>query len=178
MKKRFFNITLCKIIKLLYFRTSFAFLRTRLYSKHIFIHFNTLIQGGQGMFSKSKILVLFLALGIFAAPETVSKQSAAFSFPPTGVILQKTYLMGGKAFSCKKSFSGRQVISLSWALPTKAENGKISIFTLSGALVKSFPVTAQKGMVNWDASHGTVASGIYLASLSYGPYKSNLKIMK
>jgi hypothetical protein len=131
------------------------------------------------MFSKSKILVLFLALGIFAAPENISKQSAAFSFPTgIGVITPKTYLMGEKAFSCRKSFSGKQVISLSWALPTKAENGKISIFTLSGALVKSFPVTAQKGMVNWDASHGIVASGIYLATLTYGPYKSNLKIMK
>lgn len=128
------------------------------------------------MVSKCRILVLFLALGLFA--ETVTQQSAPFSFPGTGVISQKTFLLGDKAFTCKKTFSGREIISFSWALPVKAENGKISIYSLSGALVKSFPVTAQKGVVNWEASQGKVASGIYLASLSYGPYKRNIKIMK
>jgi len=60
------------------------------------------------MFSKSKILVLFLAVCIFAAPETKTATSAQFSFiQGVGVFQPRLYSVEGMYFSCKKLVNGK-----------------------------------------------------------------------
>lgn len=130
------------------------------------------------MFSKSKILVLFLAVCIFAAPETVQKSSAQFSFiQGIGVFQPRHYSMDGMYFSCKRLVNGKGAISFSWSLPTgKNDMGKISLFTVSGKLIRSFDVKSQEGRFSWNMPV-RMASGVYFAVLTYGTFKKNVKIL-
>lgn len=130
------------------------------------------------MFSKSKLLVLFLAMCIFAAPETKTATSAQFTFKlGTGVHLPKYYSVDAMYFSCKKLVNGKGALSFSWSLPgVKADKGKISLFTVSGKLIRAFDVKSQEGRVSWNMP-SRMASGVYFATLSYGTFKKNVKIL-
>lgn len=122
------------------------------------------------------VMVLF-SFSLFAA-ETVVKNSVPFSFPMT-VGVRWNSLSKGKMASFIPIFhyAGNRNIELSWSLPGKVENGSISIFTLTGARIKTFPVASQEGSVVWNISADTkVANGIYFARLSNGAYKKNLKL--
>jgi hypothetical protein len=131
------------------------------------------------MFSKSKILVLFLAICVFAATETIQKSSTQFKFVPgVGVLQSKTYSTNGMYFSCKKLVNGKGNISFSWSLPNaKADMGKISLYTVSGKLIRAFDVKSQEGRISWSMPNARMASGIYFAVLSYGTFTKNLKIV-
>ena len=128
------------------------------------------------MFLKSKILVLFLALCVFAAQEILTKSSPVFSV--TGVTYQKVYNSGAFSFSYKKLFSGKGVVTFSWTLPSvKAEKGKLSFYTVSGKLLKSFEIASNEGCLNWNMNQSKIASGVYFATLTYGQYKKSLKVL-
>jgi hypothetical protein len=131
------------------------------------------------MLLKSRILVLFLALGILAAPETVTKTSSQFIFQKgIGVLFPKVYSMNGMSFTYKKVIAGKESMSFSWSLPkVKADMGKLSIFTLSGKIVKSFDVTSSEGSRTWSLPQGKIASGVYFARLTYGKFNKSLKVM-
>jgi hypothetical protein len=131
------------------------------------------------MFSKSKILVLFLAICVFAAPETKTATSAQFSFiQGVGVFQPRLYSMDGMYLSCKKLVNGKGAISFSWSLPAiKADMGKISVFTVSGKLIKVFDVKSQEGRISWSMPNARMASGVYFATLTYGTFKKNIKIL-
>jgi hypothetical protein len=131
------------------------------------------------MFSKSRILVFFLALGIFAAPENISVSSAPFSFAPTGVIYQNYYSMMGSHFSYKKLTNGKQALQFSWSIrgTKKSDMGKLSLYTVSGKLIKSFDLASPEKSISWSMPHGKMANGVYFAVLTYGLFKKNLKII-
>jgi hypothetical protein len=131
------------------------------------------------MFSKSKILVLFLAVCVFAAPEIKTATSAQFSFiQGVGVLQSKIYSMDGMYFSSKRLVNGKGAISFSWSLPAvKADMGKISLFTVSGKLIKAFDVKSQEGRISWSMPNARMASGVYFAVLTYGSFKKNIKIL-
>jgi hypothetical protein len=131
------------------------------------------------MILKSSIFVLLMVLGVFAAPEILTKSSAPFAFKPgIGVIYQKGYTINGIGFSYKKAASGKPAMVFSWTLP-KEKNipGKLSIFSISGRLVKSFDLSSTQGSVNWVMRNGKAGSGVYFAKLSYGSFNKNLKIV-
>jgi hypothetical protein len=131
------------------------------------------------MFSHCRILVLFLAFGVFAAPETVSKASNPFIFQKgIGVIYPKVYSVNGMSFSYKKITARKESMSFSWSLSKeKADLGTLSIFTLSGKMVKSFDVTSPEGSRTWSMPRSRMASGVYFAKLSYGKFNKSLKIV-
>jgi hypothetical protein len=131
------------------------------------------------MFSKCRILVLFLALGVFAAHEDVSKSSAPFSFVQVGVINPANYSAHGMSFSYKKVVAGKQGMIFSWSLPAmKADMGRLSLYTVSGKLVKSFSFTSKdKPYIAWSMPRGKMAGGVYFASLSFGQFKKTLKVL-
>jgi hypothetical protein len=130
------------------------------------------------MSPKCKILVLFLALGVFAAPENLQKSSAAFSFVQAGVINPYAYWANGSYFSCRKIANGKQGMVFSWSiLGNTAQIGKLSIYTVSGKMIRSFDLTSRDKSVSWNMPQGKLASGVYFAVLNFGLLKKNLKIM-
>ena len=120
-------------------------------------------------------LVLLIASGALFA-QTVEKFSASFTFP-----LTITSAVGKQVQPSQVSFfrsAGvvlhRGVFLLDWSVPPAAGQGKISVYSVSGHLVKSFVITKNIGSVQCDMSRS--AAGIYLVTLSYGLYKQNLKL--
>ena len=132
------------------------------------------------MVLKSRILVLLMVLGIFAAPENIVKTSTVpFSFLGTGVVWGISSKASGMNFTCKRSFAGSGVISISWSIPSavKAGAAKISVFTVSGKMVKSFGVASQSGTVEFKPGLGKMSEGVYISTLTYGTFKKSLKMV-
>jgi hypothetical protein len=122
----------------------------------------------------------FLGIICFAAgllnAQTVEKLSASFAFPTTltsarGVVTDQKavsfFRMAGRSAQKGK-------ISLEWYYAGAATAGTISIFSVSGALVKKVALSARHGTTQVDI--GRAASGIYFASISFGSYRQNLKL--
>ena len=122
------------------------------------------------------VMVLF-SCSLLAA-ETVVKNSAPFSFPMTVGVRWNSFSKAEVAsFIQKFHNTGKKNIELSWSLPGKAGSGSISIFTMTGARIKTFPMASQEGSVTWNISSETkVANGVYFARLSNGVYNKNLKL--
>lgn len=136
------------------------------------------------MFSKLRVLVLFLAVCAMADVENLSSSSAAFSFAPVGVIQQVSYFSNSVSFTCKKIAVGREGMAFSWSLPkVKGESGKLSICSVSGKLIRSYSLISSASDVRfegnqvWNASRGKIAGGVYFATLSYGQFKKSLRIL-
>jgi hypothetical protein len=107
--------------------------------------------------------------------QTVEKLSASFTFPLT------LTTFGGKATSpmpvsffhvASKVQKGKMMFQ--WTVSSSAPSGTISIYSLSGALVKKVTLTSNHGTMLCDLQKA--APGIYLASISYGSYHQNLKL--
>ena len=128
---------------------------------------------------KGFCLLLMAALAVSLSAETVVKVSAPFAFPiAVGVTGDRSLQSTKVSFTCRTGFAGRSVIEFSWSLPGKAEKGSISVFNIAGSHIKTFSMTSQHGSVRWDFSADKkLAKGIYIATLSYGIYKQNLKIV-
>jgi hypothetical protein len=122
----------------------------------------------------------FLAIICFTAgllnAQTVEKLSASFTFPTTltsarGVVADQKavsfFRMAGRSFQKGK-------ITLEWNVGGSAAAGTISIFSVSGALVKKVALSTRYGTKQVDL--GKVAAGVYFASISFGSYRQNLKL--
>jgi hypothetical protein len=130
------------------------------------------------MFAKYKLLVLFLALGAFATPESFKQSSAPFSFVQTGVLQQYFRSQNGSYFSYRKLANSKQGILFSWSInDNQAQTGKLSIYNISGKLIQSFDVTSRQKYVTWSMPQAKIASGVYFAVLNLGSFKKNAKIM-
>jgi hypothetical protein len=131
------------------------------------------------MIFKSSILVLFMVLGIFAAHEDVLKSSAPFSFVQAGVINQVNYFANGLSFSYKRITAGKDGMLFSWSLPkNKTDIVKLSLYTVSGKLLKSFTLTStDKPYVSWNGPNSKLAGGVYLATLSFGQIKKAMRVL-
>jgi hypothetical protein len=124
-------------------------------------------------------LVLMAVFSVTVFADTVSKNSAAFAFPPA-VGVTSTYAAHSQNLSFTYNIhSGlRSVIGLSWTLPEMAERATVSVYNLSGTKIKSFPISMNQTSVNWDISGmAKPANGVYLATLTSGQYKKNLQIL-
>ncbi len=130
------------------------------------------------MLSKSKIFVLLMAVCAVAGVEDISKSSAPFSFTVAGVVQGITYFGNSTSFLCKKITNGKEAFAFSWSLPKiKDATGKLSIYGVSGKLIKSFGLSSNQGSFIWNVGRGHMADGVYFASLSYGQYNKSLRIL-
>ena len=119
--------------------------------------------------------ILCISTGVLFA-QTVEKLSASFTFPST-----LTSLNGGAGNPMAASFfklnpqsMTRGKIAFEWSVNTNAATGYVAFYSLSGALVKKIPLSARSGAMMCDL--GKTARGVYLAAISFGSYKQNLKL--
>jgi len=130
------------------------------------------------MLSKCKVLVLLTAFGVLAGHEAYSPQSVPFSFMQVGVTNPYHQMMMNSTFSYKKLSSGKEGILFSWSLPgNSAQIGKLSVYSISGKVLKTFSLTSRDNSKVWSMPQGKLASGVYFAVLSYGTWKKNTKII-
>lgn len=108
--------------------------------------------------------------------QSVEKYSASFSFP-----LSVVASFSGKNSQSIPSFfrtagrpAQRGIITLEWSANAPSSKGAISIYSFSGALVKRIAISKNSGSVQCDISKA--ATGVYIASLTFGAYRQNLKL--
>jgi len=128
-------------------------------------------KGAPFIMVRRSILLIIVAFSLCTFAETVTKSSVAFQFPTAVSASAWTFAQANEA-SFNFTKPGKNIVEFSWNLPKKTIQGNISIFTVSGAKVKSFPFSSSYGTVQWN----TAASGIYFAQLSGGSFKKNLQI--
>jgi hypothetical protein len=133
----------------------------------------------QGTLVSAALAVIMSAAICFSEPETITKLSAAFSFPTTvGIAGNRSSLCAPASFLYNTQMNGKKLVSLSWSLPGAAKTGTISIFTVSGSKIKTFSITSPEGRVEWNVTEGKkVGKGVYFAAISYGTSKKNLKLV-
>jgi len=117
--------------------------------------------------------IICFAAGLINA-QVVEKASASFTFPTTltsaaGVVTdQKAVLFSlGRALRSKRKNNP--------GMEHRRVGGRrtISIFSVSGALVKKVALSARHGTMQADL--GRAAAGVYFAAISFGSYRQNLK---
>jgi hypothetical protein len=125
-------------------------------------------------FAKAGLVLLFASGLLFA--QVVEKLSASFTFPTTltSVTGRQASAMQPTFFRTAGNISRKGIVMLQWSVPTSATQGRISVYSVSGLLVKNLVLTKNEGSVQCDLSHS--AAGIYLATISYGSYRQNLKL--
>jgi hypothetical protein len=109
--------------------------------------------------------------------QTVEKLSASFTFPLTVSTSMQGKSQDPKAvsfFRMSSRSAQKGKIALEWTVNNSATSGTICIYAISGALVKKVALTASHGTMQFDLQKA--AQGIYLASISYGTYRQNLKL--
>jgi hypothetical protein len=118
-------------------------------------------------------MLLFAWSALFA--QVVEKNSASFTFPLT------TSVVPGKTTAVQQSFfrmAGRSlskgIVTLEWGTVQGATKGFISIYAVSGALVRKIPLTKHQGTAQCDLSRA--GAGVYLVTITYGTYRQNLKL--
>jgi hypothetical protein len=119
--------------------------------------------------------ILCFATSLLLA-QSVEKLSASFTFPTTLTSINgKSQNPNAVSFFRVGSRSVQKgKIALEWSVGNSAVLGTICIYTVSGVLVKKAIVTANHG--TWQCDLGKTGAGIYLASISYGQYRQNLKL--
>jgi hypothetical protein len=76
---------------------------------------------------------------------------------------------------CRSGFLNGSVTFL-YNLPSRAPGAKLTIFNVSGALVKSFHLEPGVGSVHWSFVKDRAAAGVYVASMRYGTVDKKIQI--
>lgn len=123
---------------------------------------------------------LLVAVGIAVSvpvAETVTATSVPFTFPAVSRIKAGIDQAGPAYFTYSQASMRTGTVRISWRLPSDVKKGsRIAVYSLSGKLVESFGIDSRNGVVEWKFGKQAVAGGVYLARLSSGSYKKNLKI--
>ncbi|MGB7569307.1 MAG: T9SS type A sorting domain-containing protein [Chitinivibrionales bacterium] len=125
------------------------------------------------------ITVVLLALSS-AMGDVVTATSNAFSFPALTSVKNGGVFAKALTYFKHSGFSPKSgIVTLMWSVPpqTNVERGTIAIYTMRGQTVKTFPISAAAGAVTWRTSGKEGLGGVYVAKLTYGSQKQNLKLI-
>ncbi len=120
-----------------------------------------------------------LCLCAFAvSADKVSASSRAFSFPAFTGVKQGTVVAHPSYFKFLQNSASARVMTFMWSFPAQSsgQRGAITVYSLRGQVIKSFPCTAPSGMVKWNTAKDG-AAGIYVARLVYGSVRQNIRMM-
>jgi hypothetical protein len=83
-----------------------------------------------------------------------------------------------RSYFIYKVYPGVKSISFSWSFSGgKTQEGRISIYSVSGKQIASVPIAGNQGTIPWTMPHGKMARGIYFVSIYYGNYNKNLRLL-
>jgi hypothetical protein len=117
--------------------------------------------------------ILCFATSVLLA-QTVEKLSASFTFPLTLTAAPgKVVAPAAMSFFRIGSKAQKGKIMIQWTVSSPVTQGTISIYSLTGALVKKVSLSSNHGTTYCDLQKA--APGIYLATISYGTFRQNQK---
>jgi hypothetical protein len=104
------------------------------------------------------------------------KESNEFQFPLAGVKRGRTVVTKGFTFSGSYNRSKNSVIFF-YSLPKNTKDAVLNVYSIKGALVKSFTLKNDAKMFSWDVTNQTVAMGTYAVSLKCDAIEKNLRLI-
>ncbi|MBN2188513.1 MAG: T9SS type A sorting domain-containing protein [Chitinispirillaceae bacterium] len=116
---------------------------------------------------------------IIAGGQPIIVESAPFTFPvEVGVKIPLSNPRTAPYFKYSGPVARAGVLTFSWSFPAQPVNqkGTITVYSLLGRAVKTFPVSTNAGMVAWDVSSRSV-KGVYVAQITCGSARHNLKLL-
>jgi flagellar hook assembly protein FlgD len=124
------------------------------------------------VFTSVSVVVLspFLAGAV-----TWQMDSSPFTFPAVSVLNGNRVAASQTAIKCRFD-AVRGIVAFSYDLPATAEGAKLKVYNTGGVMVKRFDLRAGSSAVQWNTSGGSVAPGIYMASLKYGNLEKKIPI--
>jgi hypothetical protein len=129
-------------------------------------------------------ILMKVAAGLFFAAvigwgQAITATSPPFTFPDeVGVKLPGSTPHTAMYFKYSGPASQAGVLTFTWSFPAqpKGQNGTITVYSLSGRAIKTFPVSTNAGSVFWNLSSKSV-KGVYIARIICGSARQNLKIL-
>jgi len=121
------------------------------------------------------LMALSSAMGV-----TVTATSNPFNFPAVGRRQgRQVYHQGRDIFQTFGVFLEIRRRDLCLVAPrsNEAQRGSIAIYSVLGRMVKSIPIASAVGVVTWKTSQKEGVGGLYVAKLTYGSHKQNLKLI-
>jgi|GEM_PF-572149 hypothetical protein len=122
------------------------------------------------------LLLIFSA----ATADIITATSNSFSFPALTGIRNGNVITRAATYFRHSGFSPKSgIVTFMWSLPPQpnVERGNIAIYSMRGQRVKTFSISAASGVVNWRTSEKEGLGGVYVAKLTYGSQKQNLKLI-
>lgn len=124
------------------------------------------------------------AAGVFsvvmiAGGQSITVESTPFTFPTeVGVKIPGSTPHTALYFKYSGPASRAGVLTLTWSFPAQPRNqkGTITVCSLLGRAVKTFPVSTNAGSVTWNVSSQSV-KGVYIARIICGSARHNLKLL-
>jgi hypothetical protein len=123
--------------------------------------------------------VLLLSLSL-AMGDIITATSNSFIFPQiTGVKDGKLLANSGTYFKHSGFSQKSGIVTFSWSVPGQVNvpHGTIAIYSMQGRMIKSISIASASGTVSWNTSKKIGLGGVYVAKLTIGSYKENLKLM-
>jgi hypothetical protein len=121
------------------------------------------------------LMALSSAMGV-----TITATSSPFTFPALVGVKDGRFITKAATYFKHSGYSSKSgVVTFAWSLPDemKAQRGSIAIYSMLGRMVKSIPITSAAGVATWKTSHMEGVGGLYVAKLTYGSHKQNLKLI-
>jgi hypothetical protein len=124
-----------------------------------------------------KLFCACIALASLSAvfAEQWQQDSDPFTFPNVRVVEKSDVATTGTHFSCRQ-LPGKADLVLSYSIPGSAFNARISVYSLDGTLMASFPLDSRRSFVTWDISAQPAGAGVYIAKMDCGAAVQELKI--
>jgi len=123
-------------------------------------------------------VVVFAAVMITGG-HTYTIESAPFSFPAeVGVKIPVSTPSTAMYFKYSVSASPAGLLTFTWSFLGQAahQRGTITVYSLSGRAVKTFPVSTNAGSVTWHAP-GQSVKGVYIARIICGSARQTIKLL-
>jgi hypothetical protein len=106
----------------------------------------------------------------------VEKYSASFSFPltVTSGIPAKLTPATQSYFRLASHSIQKGMVTFVWYVNASQPKGVVSVYSISGALVKRISLAKTSGSMQCDLSK--VGSGVYIATMTFGAFRQNLTL--
>lgn len=99
-------------------------------------------------------------------------ESNEFQFPISGVSRGKNIVRKDLTFSSAYNKSKKMIV-FSYSLPQTTQEAVLKVYSIKGALVKTFTLKNTAKMLTWNVANETVAMGTYAVSLTCGAIEKN-----
>jgi hypothetical protein len=121
------------------------------------------------------IMSVMVLSPLLAGAVTWTGTSNAFTFPTVSTISGLQPVQAQAALQCRQS-AASGIVTISYVLPSFAENATLSICNAGGSIVARFNLSARNNAVQWNISKKPVAPGVYLATMRYGSVRKMTQI--